>query len=352
MSWYREQGPGGPVVLSTRVRLARNLSRYPFSGRMNPELYRNCCAEIQEALFSCHEKMQEQFRVLILADLSEPEIQNLVEKRLISEDLARAREYARVLVQKDERLSLLLGEEDHIRIQAVLPGFQLETAYQEAETVARALEEAADLAYSEEFGFLTACPTNVGTGMRVSVMLSLPALQEAGLLDRYFGALRQFGVVVRGAYGERSAAYGAVFQLSNQATLGLDEAQTLDAIRRAVDSLVQEEERVRQALWEQHPVEMMNRTFRAFGLLRHAYSLDLEEAHEALGKLRLGVSLGLFPALEPQMVHTLFCEIGDGALQCHAGKLLSKEDCARLRAKRFQEVLKQVEPVVQEKERT
>lgn len=339
MSWYWEEGPESDVVLSSRIRLARNHSRYAFPNRLRPEQARVCYEEIAQTLFSANSRMKEEFNDLFLADLPEVTVRELIEKRLLSEEWLARPESARALVRKDEKVSILLGEEDHIRIQAMEAGLNLEAAYLEAEQIAQLLESGLPLAYDQKYGFLTSCPTNVGTGMRASVLVHLPALGRTQDLAGDIEALRKAGFAVRGSYGEHSRATGYLYQISNQFTLGVSERESLDELEQVVRELVDKERKVRAYLWKKKRLTLEDRLCRSYGILSQARLLTREEAQVRLSDLRLGVALKLFPGLTAGELNRLDIESGPAAIQRKAGEVLQPEQRDSYRATFFRERL-------------
>lgn len=339
MSWYLEEGPHADVVISTRIRLARNIRHYAFPNLLDPEMAKECYDEVTEALHTANAKMKDECVEYDLADISTPQLQSLVERRLISEDLAQKRQVGRVILSCDESIAILLGEEDHIRIQAMQAGLRLAEAYREAEAIALLLEERLPLAYHEDFGFLTSCPTNVGTGLRASVMLHLPALGRSRGFDRLLSDLRQSGFAVRGPYGERSNPDGYLYQVSNQLTLGSSEAESIEALETAVLFLVKQERKARLKLFEQQRLSLENQIFRAYGILSQARLLTSSELSGLISDMRLGVALGYFPGLVQAKLNRLANESGVGEILAQAGVMKTAEERDEIRAKMARELM-------------
>ncbi len=230
--WYESCGPQSDVVVSSRIRLARNIKDAAFPNKLSLQDQRKLNERIKEAFFNSNAQMEKLYLDVDLSTLSAVEQELLVEKRLISPALLNAAHPVEVLIRKDEAVSIMLGEEDHIRIQAMSAGFDLDSAYQEAVQAAILLEEQLPIAYCERLGFLTACPTNTGTGLRASVMMHLPALSELNQIKNLQVQLGQLGMTVRGAMGEGSKGSFCLYQISNQITLGLSEADLIADLKK------------------------------------------------------------------------------------------------------------------------
>jgi protein arginine kinase len=311
MAWLDASGPGSHLVLSTRVRLARNISTFPFATRTN---LADREAILREVLPIAREtaclRNGLSFR---LDQLERADRQLLHERHLVSKELAGIEEPASVrpgaalLVQ--DRVGIMLNEEDHLRLQGLRSGFDLEAAYQEVDRLDRELGQRLPFAFHPEFGYLTSCPTNVGTGLRASVLIHLPGLVLTKEISKVLQGLAQVGLTFRGLYGEGSEVVGNFFQLSNQTTLGKSEKELLDHLGKMVRQVIEYEERARQVLLRDVPTIIEDKVWRAYGLLRHARSLSFEETMNLLSGVRLGVGLGLVDrcgmyALNKLLVHT------------------------------------------------
>lgn len=297
MRWLDASGPASVMVLSTRIRLARNLSRYPFLGR-NSDADRE--SVLREVTAAAAETAALRDAVCFRLDrLDQADRQVLHERHLVSKELAgldrdgRVRAGAAVLVH--DRAGLLLNEEDHLRLQTLCSGLALESAYREGDRLDSELGARLGFAFHPEFGYLTACPTNVGTGLRASVLIHLPGLVLTKEITKVLQSLAQVGLTFRGLYGEGSEVVGNFFQLSNQTTLGKSEVELLDHLGKVVRQVVEYEEQARQVLARNAPAVIEDKVWRAFGLLRHARTLSFEEAMNLLSGVRLGVGMGLIP---------------------------------------------------------
>lgn len=277
-TWIRE-ALDTEIEMSSRIRLARNIKGVPFTHMLEDD-------EDMEALGMLVKKNLPDFDLTLLESEDDLDRALLAEKHLISPKFARSG--TRVFINEDEDISIMLGEEDHLRIQALGTNISLEALYEKAGAVDDALEAKIEYAFDEQYGYLTACPTNVGTGMRASVMLHLPALTATNKIQRFHNNLTRFGFTLRGIYGEGSEPLGSVFQLSNQVTLGFEEAVIINNLSELKNRLIEEERLARQHLMT---LDTMDAVSRSLGILRHAYKLSLKEAAMHLSNVKLGIDL-------------------------------------------------------------
>jgi protein arginine kinase len=311
MAWLDASGPGSQLVLSTRIRLARNLANHHFSPRSTlPDRE----AVLQEVQAAGRETVSLRNALLFRLDqLDRTDRQLLHERHLVSKELAGLDERASVrpgaglLVQ--DRVGVMLNEEDHLRLQGLRSGFDLEATYQEVDRLDAELGQRLPFAFHPEFGYLTSCPTNVGTGLRASVLIHLPGLVLTKEISKVLQGLAQVGLTFRGLYGEGSEVVGNFFQLSNQTTLGKSERELLDHLAKMVRQVIEYEEQAREVLLRDVPTIIEDKVWRAYGLLRHARTLSFEEAMNLLSGVRLGVGLSLINrvglyALNKLLVHT------------------------------------------------
>jgi protein arginine kinase len=301
------------IVLMTRIRLARNLASVPFPGWARPaqraEAYDVCRAAVEEAA-----PMKRSLSIEV-SELSELEKQILVERHLISRELSGAKSGAGVVISHNQAISVMINEEDHLRIQVLRSGFQLKKAWNTINDLDTALESQLDYAFSSKQGYLTACPTNLGTGMRASAMMHLPALVIAGQMEKVVRAVNQLGMVVRGQFGEGSDASGSIFQISNQTTLGESEPEIIKRLGSVLNTIIEHETNARQKLIESDSGKLFDKIGRAFGILQNSHLLNSAEAMNLLSLIRLGIDLGIFAEVERPKVDRLFIEAQPGHLQ-------------------------------------
>jgi protein arginine kinase len=305
------------IVLMTRVRLARNVAGFSFPGWAKP-------AQRDEILQACRTaitatpQMKRCFNVAI-GELSDLEKQILVERHLISRELSGAKAGAGVIISKDQALSVMMNEEDHLRIQVLRSGFQLKKAWNTINDLDSAIEEHLDFAFSPTLGYLTACPTNLGTAMRASAMMHLPALVISNQMEKVVRAVNQLGMVVRGLFGEGSDASGSIFQISNQTTLGESEDEIIKRLSSVLQSIIEHELNAREKLLEADSGKLLDKVGRAYGILQNSHVLSSSEAMNLLSLIRLGIDLGAFPDANRCVIDRLFIEAQPGHLQ-HAQK--------------------------------
>jgi protein arginine kinase len=305
VEWLRGEGEAADVVMSSRVRLARNLAGFPFITRASADDRRQIAELMKDVIGGAH--LSDQMVWVDLADTPKFERELLVERHLISKQHSKGDEPRAVAVSSpDERLSIMVNEEDHLRIQALRSGLALSQAYQQADQADDSIEEKVDYAFSGRFGYLTACPTNVGTGIRVSVMLHLPALKLTGDIDKVRRAAKGMSLAVRGFYGEGSEAVGDIFQISNQTTLGKSEEQILAEFEQEIlPKVIEYERHARRLLLERRRLTLEDRVHRAVGVLTHARLLNADEALHMLSQVRLGAMLGIIQDMDLRVINDL-----------------------------------------------
>ena len=320
----RKVGPDDRIVMSSRIRLARNLSEVVFPGHAKKEQRIQSLEVLRPAVESLPQMkggFADSMDKLLPLDK-----QILVERHLISREHAAKGSGSGLVLSADQMLCVMINEEDHLRMQVVFPGLQLSEAWQEIDAVDSQLEKQLQYAYSGELGYLTACPTNLGTGIRVSAMLHLPALVLAEQINQVVQAVNKLGLAVRGLHGEGSEALGNVFQVSNQMTLGEMEAEIIQRIQKVLKQLIQNEENARGTLLEQKPKTVFNQIGRAYGILANAHSISSKEAMNLLSLMRLGVDLEVFTGLNRALVDELFLLSQPAHLQTlFTGKLSADE---------------------------
>lgn len=305
MKWYDKIENTNDVVISSRVRLARNLDGFAFPQRLDEDTSKRVALSVKQALENTYgdsisfEEMKKN-----------TETDVLVEEHIISPDFAEDRGIYRALVtDKENNLAIMINEEDHVRIQAILPGFQLEKAYEMADMADNAIISGANVAYDETLGFLTSCPTNLGTGMRASVMLHLPALSAFGYIKSVVNLMNKIGLTVRGIYGEGSDARANMYQLSNQVTLGISEEDTISKLKSAVSQIVEREREMRKKLLENTKGETADTLWRSYGTLKYARRIDTAEASKLVSNVRLAQVCGIIPEIKNKNLVKLLFEI-------------------------------------------
>ncbi len=291
MAWYNKE-INNPCAISSRVRLARNIKGLPFPHKADKDNLKqvyDTCRKVYEE----NKWLKENFVWLDMENTPAIELKKLVEKHLISPDLSKNTAYRAAVVSKDEDACIMINEEDHIRFQVIIAGFDLKSALDMANKLDDIFAQATEYGYSDKLGYLTACPTNVGTGMRASVMLHLPLLTESGYISQLIGAAARMGVAVRGMYGEGSKAEGAIYQVSNQITLGVGEDEIIKRIEDFIDGLVKKEIDVRSQVYKNNPISLEDKVWRAYGILTTARSLTSKELLGLVSNVRIGADMGI-----------------------------------------------------------
>lgn len=323
------------IVLSTRVRLARNLKDYPFPARLSPEEKKQVNEEVIAALQG---EDGADLRRIDMAALSSSEAVSLAERHLISPEFTSNAEGRTLLLSDDETVSIMLCEEDHVRIQIIEPGLALEKAFAKADALDERLSRGVQVAFDEKLGYLTQCPTNLGTALRASVMLHLPALSRAGLMPRLSSTIAKLGLTLRGTYGEGSKPVGELFQLSNQVTLGISEQAAIQNLGAIARQIIDQEAQSRESLRSDNV--FIDKIYRARGILGSAYMLSCSECTELLSLVRLGAALGLLD-IPLEALNRLLTEIQPATINVAAGRVCPPAQRDVMRAQKVKEALQQ-----------
>jgi protein arginine kinase len=323
--WMHDDGPHADIVISTRIRIARNLVDHPFPLVANEGQAEDVLQKVRTAVESdeFQEKGHGPFEFLTLRDVSDVDRQALVEKYLISPSLVEHARRGAVALRDDEEVSIMVNEEDHLRLQVLMPGLQLEEAWKLATEIDDLLEAKLNYAFHERYGYLTTCPTNVGTGIRASVMLHLPALVVTQQINRVLSALNQVGLVVRGVYGEGTEAVGNLFQLSNQITLGQSEEEIISNLDAVARKIIEHEQAARHFLLNENREVIEDKVARSYGILAYARRLDSKETMQRLSDVRLGIDLGVIKGVSKNILKELMVMTQPGFLQKYHGAELA-----------------------------
>ena len=337
--WMRGDGPDSDIVLSSRIRLARNLKDYHFPIIQTDEEAKQITNVFKEKFLNQKVKSFGNFELLKMNELQPIQRRVLVEKHLISPNLAGT-EFGACLLSESEHISIMLNEEDHVRIQCLFSGLQLSKAWQSANKMDTWIEEAVEYAFDESLGYITSCPTNVGTGLRASVMMHLPALVLTKRMNRIIQAIQQLGLVVRGIYGEGSEALGNIFQVSNQITLGKSEEDIIADLESVVHQLIQQERVARELIMKNSSIELEDKVYRSYGVLANSRLIQSAEAATCLSDMRLGIDLGYIENISRNILTELMVLTQPGILQQYAGGSLSAEERDYRRATLIRERLR------------
>ncbi len=289
-SWYKEKNCCDDIVVSTRVRLARNLSDVPFPSRMTKEQREDLKLRVKEAISDSHTPFAKNLKYIDMKSIPQNEIYAMVERHIISPEFAKSSEGRAIILSDDESISIMIGEEDHIRIQVILSGLKLEEAYDIAESLDTLLYNKLQFAFDSDLGYLTECPTNLGTGLRASVMLHLPIIESKGEISTLSDTVGKIGFTVRGMYGEGSKSIASLYQVSNQITLGISEKNAIDNLKIITTQLIEKERNAQKAL---DSLKVEDMSYRAVGTLKYARVITSEEAMKLLSRIKLGQNLGI-----------------------------------------------------------
>ena len=336
----QQHGPHDRIVMSSRVRLARNLRDAAFPGWAKKPERVKILETILPALSALPE-MADSFAEA-MDNLTALDKQVLVERHLISREHAAKNVGSGIVLNREESFCVMINEEDHMRMQALRPGFQIREAWLAIDRLDSTLEKKLNYAFDNELGYLTACPTNLGTGIRVSAMLHLPGLVLAEQINPIIQSVNKLGLAVRGLYGEGTEALGNVFQVSNQMTLGESETVIVERLEKVLSQIIEHEENARQTLLEKKKKTVFNHVGRAYGVLANAHSISSKETMNLLSLLRLGIDLGSFPGTERALVDELFLTTQPAHLQKQHADKLSAEERDLIRADMVRERLKDV----------
>jgi protein arginine kinase len=323
------QGEHG-AVLTSRIRLARNLRRHPFPGWAKRD-QRAAALDLMRPAVESLPAMKGAFSHE-LGDLTSVQKQVLVERHLISREHAARGDGSAAVIERRQTFSLMLNEEDHLRMQAIRPGLQLTAAFNALSELDTELEESLEFAFDPTLGYLTTCPTNLGTGLRASAMLHLPGLVLSDQIGQVLQAVNKIGLAVRGLYGEGTESLGNLYQISNQSTLGESEETIIRRLERVISQVSNHEQNAREKLLEDDPEMVSDKIGRAYGVLRYAHIIDSKEALNHLSLLRLGGTLGFFSPETVMLCDTLLMDIQPAHLQLHSGRKLSPEERDSIRA--------------------
>ncbi len=329
--WYIGEGDHNDIVISTRIRIARNLADYPFPVRLDNKSKIEVNEKIRDALDG-----KENLTYTELKTLTRSQIVSLAERHLISPEFASNSDARALLMSDNEDISIMLCEEDHIRIQVMKSGLALKEAYELADKIDTEINQSLKYAFDEKLGYLTQCPTNLGTGMRASVMLHLPALTAKGQIGSLASTVSKLGLTIRGAYGEGMSAMGDLYQLSNQVSLGISEKSAIDNLKTITLQLAAQERAAREEASKS--IETEDAVFRAYGILKSARILSTKEFMSLISKVRLGAVLGLIKT-DLKTINELMVSMQPATINAFVGKTLSLEERDVERAKIVRERL-------------
>lgn len=315
--WLKEMGPESDIVISSRIRIARNIEAIPFPNYLNEERSKEIIDSIYNTIIGANLSVEKDFNLIKMKESNVIDRLNYIEKHLISPTLARNTVGGAAIINKEETISIMINEEDHIRIQCLLPGLQLDECLDIADKIDDLLEENIKYTFDEKLGYLTSCPTNVGTGIRASVMVHLPALSLTGYINGIFNITSKIGLTIRGIYGEGTQYLGNMYQISNQVTLGISEEEVVSNLKNVTKQIIQSERQARDYLLRTKSIELEDKVFRSYGVLKNARLLTSNEAMQLISDVKLGVNLDMIKEVTTEKLNHLIAIIQPGYLQKH-----------------------------------
>ena len=325
------------IVISSRIRIARNIAQFPFENKMNDQQQKELVQLVVGTLGNIN-LGDNRFEFIPMSDVDEYQKQSLVERHIVSREFINKKN-AILALSKDHTISIMVNEEDHIRLQTILPGLELEKAYSIANQIDDVLDNSLDYAFHDRFGYLTTCMTNLGTGLRASVMLHLPALEKAGALNNILSTISKLGLTIRGTFGEGSKAVGSIYQISNQITLGISEAQAIENLKNVVKQIISSEKSAREKVYR--VFELEDTVYRSYGLLKYARQLSTQEFYQLISNIRLGISTGFLKNISMEEIDLLTSKIGAATICSQQKKELNEQQRDQIRAKIVRETLKE-----------
>lgn len=312
--WILGGGPQNNIILSSRIRLARNISNIPFPAALDVQSSDKISAMVEE-VFKKGKKVSAKYKRINISELNTLDKQVLVERHVVSPNLVRQGSNGAAIVSDDEVVSIMINEEDHIRLQTIMPGFQIKKAWELSSAIDDMMEKKLEYAFDEKWGYLTCCPTNVGTGMRASVMVHLPALVITGNINKILQAANQIGLTSRGLYGEGTEAVGDIFQISNQITLGRSEEEIVENLAAVTSQIIGKEYEARRILMENNRLQIEDRIWRSLGILKNARIMQSQECMRLLSDIRLGVDLKIIDDIPVSVLNGIMIDAQPASLQ-------------------------------------
>jgi len=326
MTWYHDLQTDAGLIISSRVRLARNIKKYPFKSKISKEQAKLVVEETAAAA-------PEQFKEMNPADYNHIDLNMFQEKHIISREFTKGNVPRGLLLQDDFNASIMVNEEDHIRIQTVSPGDDINASWEMANAIDDVIEESVEFAFDRTFGYLTACPTNVGTGMRASFMIHLPTLEKTGQLKNLLPEIGKRGIAIRGIYGEGSGSMGGIYQISNQMTLGKSERDIIQGLQNVTKEVVEKELDLRNRTLTTHRLDVENNVYRSYGILTHSRKVTVKEAMTLLSEVKLGYAMQILDLPKPnKSLYQIMMEIQPGHLKRTAGTDLDENSLSIARA--------------------
>ncbi|MFO7814251.1 MAG: protein arginine kinase [Halanaerobiales bacterium] len=341
-TWIRQKGEEDDIILSSRIRLARNFKGLPFPGQSTKKQLDKVVSKMKDILLDRELKIageKYKFNYIKIENISPVKKMMYVEKNLSSPKFAK-NGYGKILFYDQyEKISIMVNEEDHLRIQILLPGLQIDKAWKIADQLDDIIEKNTKFAFSKDWGYLSACPTNIGTGLRASVMVHLPALNISGNINNLFEVVGKLGLAVRGIYGEGSESSGNIYQISNQITLGSKEEDIINNLDSVTKQVINQEKTSRNKLFNEREVFIKDKILRSYGKLKYAYSISTNEAMELLSYVKLGMEMGIIEEIDSLLLKRLFILIRPAHLQSLIGEEINSQERDIKRAELIQKEL-------------
>jgi len=328
--WLSGESSDSQVVLSSRVRLARNIANSPFPSRADTDARERVLSFVKNALKKSPDLSQGTF--VNCSQLNDLDRSFLVERHLVSLEFTQLRDFSALLIGKNENLSVMINEEDHLRIQALASGLEIREAFRMADHVDDELAKSLEFAFDPTFGYLTSCPTNTGTGMRASVLIHLPGLALTREIEKVISQISKLGLVVRGFYGEGSDVWGNLFQVSNQTTLGRSEQDLLESLERVTRQIIEYEENARKRLFNEAKEQIEDKIWRAYAILKYARTLTSEETLNMLSAIRLGIGMAVLDVVSLSQVNEILALTQPAHLQKYFKKRMEPGERDQVRA--------------------
>lgn len=332
-SWHRQED----VVVSSRVRIARNIQGYRFPQEMSMEEAENLTQEVLNGVKNIPENAN--YKFIRIGNLSPIDRMAYIEEHLISPTLIKNANKGSFLLRQDKNISIMINEEDHLRIQVFLPGLNFEQGWELCNKIDDHIEDSVDYAFHEDFGYLTSCPTNVGTGLRVSAMVHIPSLTSTGHVNNLVQSLNKIGLTVRGIYGEGTEAVGNLYQISNQITLGEKEERTIEKLKNIIYQVIEKERHIRKNLLTRQGVEIEDRIMRSLGILKYSRKISSQEAMKHWSNVRLGIEMGIIKDIDFKTMSKLMINLQPASIQKIKGLSLNKDERDMERATLIRETI-------------
>lgn len=334
--WVSGKGPESDIVISSRIRIARNIEKIPYPHQADDQ---DLTKIINKVRSTVKNNKDLKLNYINMNELSQLNKDTLVEKHLISPPYASSNHKRGVLLNEYEDISIMINEEDHLRIQILMPGLQIDKAWDKADETDDLFEKEINFAFSDRWGYLSACPTNMGTGLRSSVMIHLPALNITNNIEKMLGAVSQLGLAVRGLYGEGSDSSGNIYQISNQITLGQSEKDIIENLTSVTLQIIEQERQARKRLLKDNKNYLLDKIKRSYGILKYAHKISNQEALELLSYVRLGLDMDILNNIDRSLLNELIVLIRPAHLQKYMSQKLNPEKRDIKRAKLIQDRL-------------